>query len=285
MFFWINYQEKKMNKFQSTKKPIVWSTTLLLAAILAGCGGGGGGGIDPNSAAAGAIGAACTEASCVGLGKAANYAILSKTGVSSVPNSAVTGNIGVSPAARGYLTGWSLISEPSDTYYKSVQVTGNLYAADMVGGTTSVDLHTAVLDMGTAYAAATAKPAGSCPDNGAGVLNASIPPGVYTCARNMTIPVTNITLAGTGAATDAWVFQITGTLSEANGAQVLKSGGALPQNVFWQVTDVVTMGTTAHMEGVILAQTDIILQTGATINGRLLAQAAVTLDTSTIVQP
>ena len=63
------------------------------------------------------------------------------------------------------------------------------------------------------------------------------------------------------------------------------TGGALPQNVFWQVSDVVEIGTTAHMEGVILAQTAIHGLTGATVKGRLLAQTAVTLDTTTVTQP
>jgi hypothetical protein len=47
----------------------------------------------------------------------------------------------------------------------------------------------------------------------------------------------------------------------------------------------VELGTTAHGEGVILAQTSVAVQTGASINGRLLAQAAVTLDTNTVVEP
>jgi hypothetical protein len=39
------------------------------------------------------------------------------------------------------------------------------------------------------------------------------------------------------------------------------------------------------MEGVILAQTQITLKTGATVNGRLLAQSAVTLDANTVTKP
>ena len=46
-----------------------------------------------------------------------------------------------------------------------------------------------------------------------------------------------------------------------------------------------TLGTTAHLEGVILGKTAITLQTGASINGRLLAQTAVSVAGSTVVQP
>jgi len=62
-------------------------------------------------------------------------------------------------------------------------------------------------------------------------------------------------------------------------------GGALAKNIFWQVSEGVTLGTTSHFEGTILGQTLIALNTGATINGRLLAQTAVTLQTSTVTKP
>jgi len=47
----------------------------------------------------------------------------------------------------------------------------------------------------------------------------------------------------------------------------------------------VAIGTTAHFEGVILSKTMIAMNTGASANGRLLAQTAVTLDQSTVTQP
>jgi len=45
----------------------------------------------------------------VNLGTAGNYAILAKTGISTVPNSVITGNIGVSPIDSTAITGFSLI--------------------------------------------------------------------------------------------------------------------------------------------------------------------------------
>ncbi|MBC7458774.1 MAG: DUF3494 domain-containing protein, partial [Bdellovibrionaceae bacterium] len=44
-------------------------------------------------------------------------------------------------------------------------------------------------------------------------------------------------------------------------------------------------GTTSHFEGILLSQTNIVLKTQATMNGRLLAQTAVTLDQNAVVQP
>ncbi|MDO8988897.1 MAG: ice-binding family protein [Sideroxyarcus sp.] len=267
-----------MYKSNDIFQPLAWPSTLLMAAILAGCGGTSSStGVAPVSPAA-QVGSVCAGASCVSLGTAANYSILAKTGVSTVPSSVVTGNVGLSPAARGFLTGWSLISEPTDSGFSSAQVVGNLYAADNVGGTTSVSLTTAVGDMQTAYTAAAGKAGGSCP--GVGNLGGlTIAPGVYNCANAVTIP-TSVTLNGT--ATDVWVFQFAQGLTQAAATQVTLAGGALPQNVFWQVAGAVDIGTTALMQGVILSQTAINLQAGSTVNGRLLAQTAVTLSQSTV---
>lgn len=68
------------------------------------------------------------------------------------------------------------------------------------------------------------------------------------------------------------------------GGLSLPTGGAVAANVAWQVFGVVDIGTTAHMEGVILSQTSITLNTGASAHGRLLAQAAITLAGNTVVQ-
>jgi cytoskeletal protein CcmA (bactofilin family) len=57
------------------------------------------------------------------------------------------------------------------------------------------------------------------------------------------------------------------------------------KNVFWQVSGSVDLGTTSHFEGVILGQTAIHVKTGASINGRLLAQTAVTIAESAVVEP
>jgi len=45
------------------------------------------------------------------------------------------------------------------------------------------------------------------------------------------------------------------------------------------------LSQTDHFEGIILGQTEITLDTGASINGRLLAQTAVNLDSNIVVEP
>lgn len=45
------------------------------------------------------------------------------------------------------------------------------------------------------------------------------------------------------------------------------------------------LGTTSHLEGIVLTQTSVTLRTGASVDGRILAQTAVDIDGSTVVQP
>jgi Protein of unknown function (DUF3494). len=66
---------------------------------------------------------------------------------------------------------------------------------------------------------------------------------------------------------------------------VILSGGALPKNIFWQVSGVVTIGANTHFEGIILGQTGITFGNHASINGRLLAQTSIALDATTVTQP
>jgi hypothetical protein len=93
----------------------------------------------------------------------------------------------------------------------------------------------------------------------------------------------DVTLSG--SATDVWIFQIAQTLTMSSDTKIVLTGGALPKNVFWQVSGLVDLVTGAHLEGIVLAQTAITLGTATSINGRLLAQTAVTIAGSTIVQP
>jgi hypothetical protein len=276
----------------------MWLAGLFVVASMAGCGGGGSDStpiLMPSPAASSSAGgssaatkgAVSTQAAAVNLGSSANYAILAKAAANTTPISAVTGNVGVSPAARGYSVGWSLITEPTDTYFTSAQVVapGKLYAADNVGGTTTADLTKAVGDMEIAYNAAVAKPAGVGPflnlGNGT-VSGQTLDPGVYTWDKNVTIP-TDLTLKG--SATDVWVFQVTGTLNMDAAKKVILTGGALPQNVFWQASGAVTIGATTQFKGIVLGKTSITLGANSSIDGRLLAQTAVTLDATRVTVP
>jgi hypothetical protein len=207
--------------------------------------------------------------------------ILAKSGVSNVPTSAITGNVGLSPAAASFITGLPLTLDAGGTFATTPQVTGNVYAADYTSPTPS-NLTTAVGNMQTAYTDAAGRPTPDHTELAAGNIGGlTLPAGLYKWSNTVLIP-TNVTL--TGGANDTWIFQIAGGLTQSNAARVILTGGALAENIVWQVASGVTIGTTAHMEGRVLSQTAITLQTGATANGRLMAQTAVTLSGNTIVE-
>ncbi|MDB5047373.1 MAG: hypothetical protein JWO30_444 [Fibrobacteres bacterium] len=214
------------------------------------------------------------------LGKSGDYVILAKSGISTTGVTAITGDIGVSPNKASAITGFDIIAPPS-TYATSAVVTGKIYASDY-DSPTPANLTTAVLDMMTAYTDA----AGRAPDYielGAGDIGGkTLAPAVYKWGTNVLIPA-DVTLSG--GPNDVWIFEIAGNLSLASGVQVILKGGALPRNIFWQVAGATEHATTSHFEGVILSETAIILKTGATANGRLLAQTAVVLDANTLVKP
>ncbi len=218
----------------------------------------------------------------VNLGTAGNYVILAKSGISTVPTSAVTGDIGVSPIDQTAITGFSETMDASNIFSTSTQVTGKIYAADYTSPTPS-NLTTAVSDMEAAYTDAAGRALPDFTELGAGEIGGlTLVPGLYKWGTDVLI-TTDVTL--NGGPNDVWIFQISGGITQASATKVILTGGALPKNIFWQSFGVVALDTTAHMEGVILAQTAITLNTGATINGRLLAQTAVTLDSNTVTQP
>lgn len=217
----------------------------------------------------------------VSLGSAANYAILAKSAISNVPTSAITGDIGLSPAAASFITGFSLNLPAGGTSSTAAQVTGNVFASDYAVPTPTT-LTTAISAMQTAYTDAAGRPTPDYVELGAGAIGGmTLPAGLYKWSNTVTI-ASDVTL--TGSATDVWILQIAGGLTQASATHVILSGGALAKNVFWQVAGAVNIGTTAHIEGEIMSQTSIALQTGASANGRLLAQTAVTLAGNTVVK-
>jgi hypothetical protein len=263
---------------------------LLAGAASWGCSSsaatGDGGPNDGSSSTGGTTGGtggtgAAPAGSAVNLRTAGSYAILAESDISTVPPAVITGNLGISPAAASFVTGFSLIADSTNVFSTSTQVTGKIYAADYAVPT-PVNLTTAIADMGLAFTDAAGR-AASVTELGAGSIGGmTLAPGVYKWGTGLLIP-TDLTL--NGGATAVWIFQIAQGLTVSNAVTVHLTGGALAKNVFWQVAGSVDVGTTSHLEGIVLCQTMINLRTGASIAGRLLAQTAVTLDSSTVTQP
>jgi hypothetical protein len=212
----------------------------------------------------------------VNLGIAGNFAVLSKTGITDVYQSAITGDIGSSP-----ITGAAIL-------VRCTEVVGTIYTVDAAGPlpcsvTNATRLTTAIGDMQTAYTDAAGRTNPDFLNLGAGNIGGkTLTPGLYKWTTALNIP-TDITISG--SPTDVFIFQIAGTLKLSSAVRMTLTGGVQAKNIFWVVSDAVTCGTTSHFEGNILGMTGINLQTEATINGRLLAQTAVTLQMNSVTQP
>ena len=259
----------------------------LLVTLLAACGGGG---ADGQSAAASPIarqmasklvngtgaGGLGQGPAPVNLRSAGTFAILSKTGITDVYKSAITGEVGTSP-----ITGAALLLSCGE-------VVGKVYVVDAAGPlpcaiNDATTLTAAVGDMETAYLDAEGRVGPDFTEVGAGEIGGmTLSPGLYKWGTGLLI-TTDVTLSG--GPNDVWIFQVAGTLDQANGTRVTLAGGALAKNIFWQVADSVTLGTTAHFEGVVLGKTLIAANTGASANSRFFAQTAVTLQMNAITQP
>lgn len=215
----------------------------------------------------------------VNLRSASNFVILSKAGITTTGVTSIIGNIGVSPIASTAMTGFALKLDRTGQFSTSPKVIGKIYAANYAVPT-PVMLTTAVLDMQTAYNDAAGRLNPTATELGAGNIGGkTLAPGLYKWSSGVTIP-TNVILSGNKNA--VWIFQIAGTLNISSGKKVILTGGALAKNVFWQVAGKTTLGTNSNFSGNILDKTAIVIQTGAKLNGKALAQTAVTLDANFI---
>ena len=225
---------------------------------------------------------ATTVQAPVKLGTAGNFVLLSKTGISTVPQSHLTGDIGVSPISHTAITGFSETLDSSNIFSTSTQVVGKIYAADYAAPTPTY-MTTAIGDMQIAYNDAAGRSLPNFTELGSGQIGGlTLVPGLYKWGTGVSIS-NNVTLSG--GPNDVWIFQIAGNITQAAATRVTLAGGALAKNIFWQPTGSVAIGATAHFEGIVLAKTLIAMKTGASSNGRMLAQTAVTLDQNTVTQP
>jgi hypothetical protein len=218
----------------------------------------------------------------VNLGTAANYAILAKTKISTTGTTHINGNIGISPAAATFITGFGLILPAGGAFSSSSLVTGNIYAPTYASPTPA-NMTTAISNMETAYTNAAGRTLPDFTELYTGNIGGkTLVSGLYKWSTTVIAP-TSFSISG--SATDVWIFQISKDLTVSNAVNVTLSGGALAKNIFWQVAGIATLGTTSHFEGNVLCKTGITLKTGASMNGRALAQTAVVLDANAVTKP
>jgi hypothetical protein len=220
--------------------------------------------------------------SVVLLGSAENYVMLAKSAISATVGTAIVGDLGVSPAAQSFITGFALVNDASGVFATSSLVTGRIYASDNAPPSPTV-MTTAISDMEIAYTDAAGRVTPDFTNLGAGdVTGLILVPGLYTWGTSLQA-TSDFTISG--GANDVWIFQIAQDLTIGNGVVITLDGGAQVKNIFWQVAGQTSLGTTSDFKGIVLCMTQIIVQTGATVNGRLLAQTAITLDANSVTEP
>lgn len=212
------------------------------------------------------------------LGTAASFSILAETNITNVPNSVIGRDVGLSPASGSFIG------------LTDAEVAGTIYAVDGLAppaANATVNpglLTTAINDMMTVWSTGGATGIDQpCTTSWSGTgpkdLTTVSPlgPGVY-CADEFLL-TGNLTLSGAGV----WIFKSASTLTTSAASTVT---GGDPCNVWWRnVSAGAILGANSTIVGNILSGTSIAMQTGATLNGRALAQAAVTLDQNTITGP
>jgi len=229
----------------------------------------------------------------VDLGTASNFAILAKSGISTVPASVVTGNIAVSPISSGAITGFNLAMDTSNAFSTDSgsagsQLTGHAKAPDYIGGSTASDLTAAVLDMEAAYTDAAGRsnnPVDASKLNfGAGDLGGkTLKSGVYTFDIDVIISTGNtLPFDGDGDPDAVFIIQTSKSVKQAIATNVVLANDAKAKNIFWVVAQEVVVQAGSHLKGVLLVKTGVTFITGSSLEGRVLAQTAVTLQSTTI---
>jgi hypothetical protein len=248
----------------------------------------------------------------VNLGTAANYVILTKAGIFTLATSpSITGNIAVSPAAATYMTGFGLALDSSGVFSKSDKVlsaASKAFAADYntQGSTTPAVLSTAIGDMMIAYADAAGRDSDASTTNlndgtlggslsgDFGGAQAPLTPGVYTYVGIDVTIANDIYFDGqvtVGDSNAVFIIQISGNLIQNAGTKVHLQNGAQAKNIFWQVTETVTVNAdatatgTTEMRGNLLVETKVDFKTYSSLEGRILSKTECELKKATVTCP
>ncbi len=197
------------------------------------------------------------------LGTTQSFAVLGGASVVNTGSTVIIGDVGVSP-------GTVVSGFPPGT-----ETGGTIHATDAVAGQAQIANTAAYLNL-----------AGQTPVTqtltGVDLGGQTLVPGVYSFSSSAQLTGA-LTLDAGGNSAAVWVFQIGSTLTTASGSSVVLINGAAPCNVFWQVGSSATLGSTTNFVGNVFALTSITLITGATVEGRLLAQnGSVTMDSNTV---
>jgi hypothetical protein len=206
-----------------------------------------------------------TGQSAVALGSTATLAVLAGSTITNTGATNVTGDIGLSPGSSiggfppGILNGSQHINNATASQAK-LDLTA---AYNDLAGRTSADIVTLSGNIG----------------------GLTLTPGLYKSTSSLAISSGDLTFDAKGNADAIFIIQIATTLTTTSARKVILSGGALASHIFWQVGSSATFGTTTVFKGTVMAMQSITVNTGATIDGRILARTgSVTMAGNTIVK-
>jgi len=207
------------------------------------------------------------HAAPVDLATASPFVVLAGSTATNTGPSVLNGDLGVSPGTA--LVGFGL----------PAVVNGATHANDAVASQAQADLT-------TAYDVAAGQPVAPANDlTGTDLGNRTLTAGAYRYATSAQLTGA-LTLDAQGDPRAQFVFEIGSTLTTASASSVVLINGASPCNIFWQVGSSATIGTTTAFQGNVMALTDISLNNGATVQGRMLARnGAVTLINNVLNRP
>ncbi len=191
-----------------------------------------------------------TPVAMVNLGSAANYVVLSNTGITNTGATTVCGNLGTFPSSS---VGVGIV----------VICDGTTQIATGAAGTAETDL-------GTAYTDAMGRTGGAVVTN-ADIGGQTLYPGLYDETGNLTVSSGDVHLNANGNPNAVFVFQVNGDLMVGAGRRVFLDNGAQAANVFWAVQGYGVLGPNVQFAGNILAYTSVSMNTGAQLVGRALA--------------
>ena len=201
----------------------------------------------------------------VNLGTTSSFAVLAGSTITNTGPTTINGNAGGDVGLY-----------PGTAFPGQAQVTlsGAVHLADSVASLAKDDLVTAYKD------AAGRTPVTTIPTELGGT---TLTPGVYDSGDGTFQITGTLTLDAQGDPDAVFIFKTASTLITASSSQVSLINSGRPCRVFWQVGSSATLGTDSHFVGHIFALTSITANTGATVQGQLLARnGAVTLHNNII---